>query len=188
MLSPNSAEPLNALGTLKASEGKRAEAEQFYRQALMRNANLLPARHNLALLLASDKGRQTEAITLLRANLAQSPDYLPSRLSLAETLAASGDNRAAIEEYRKVLADKPGYVAAHLALAKLLGDTGDTDNAIAELRATGADNPDVLEQIGDLEAKRGRKAEAQTAYDQAANLSTDSAARKRLKRKEAGLR
>ena len=57
-LAPNSAEPYNALGTLKASEGKRSEAEQLYREALQKNANLLPARHNLALLLASEKDRQ----------------------------------------------------------------------------------------------------------------------------------
>jgi tetratricopeptide (TPR) repeat protein len=191
MLAPNSAEPLNALGTLKASEGKRAEAEQFYRDALMRNGKLLPARHNLALLLASEKARQTEAVSLLRENLSQSPDYLPSRLSLAETLADTGDNQGAIEEYRKVLADKPGYIAARLALARLLGKTGDNDNALKELRqAAGADtqNPDVLEQIGDMEGARGNKAEANTAYDQAEKLTTDSAARKRMKRKQAALR
>jgi tetratricopeptide (TPR) repeat protein len=191
MLAPNSAEPLNALGTLKASEGKRAEAEQLYRDALMRNGSLLPARHNLALLLASDKNRQTEAISLLRENLTQSPDYLPSRLSLAETLANTGDNQGAIEEYRKVLADKPGYIAARLALARLLSKTGDNENALKELRqAAGADtqNPDVLEQIGDMEGARGNKAEANTAYDQAEKLTTDSAARKRMKRKQAALR
>ncbi len=47
-LSPASAEPLNALGTLKAAEGKTAEAEKLYRAALEKNPNLLPARHNLA--------------------------------------------------------------------------------------------------------------------------------------------
>jgi Flp pilus assembly protein TadD len=36
MLAPNSAEPYNALGTLKASEGKRTDAEQLYRQALQK--------------------------------------------------------------------------------------------------------------------------------------------------------
>ena len=36
MLAPDSAEPLNALGTLKASEGKRAEAEQFYQALKLR--------------------------------------------------------------------------------------------------------------------------------------------------------
>ena len=190
MLAPNSAEPLNALGTLKASQGKRTEAEQFYRQALMRNANLLPARHNLALLLASDPARRMEA-DLLRANLAQAPDYFPSRLSLAETLVAAKDNRAAIEEYRRVLAEKPGYIGARRALATLLADTGDSEGALTELRqASGADNqnPEVLEQIGDLEAKLGHKAEALAAYDQALKLSSDSAARKRLKRKQTTVR
>ncbi len=37
MLAPDSAEPLNALGSLKASEGKSAEAEKFYREALTKN-------------------------------------------------------------------------------------------------------------------------------------------------------
>ena len=59
MLAPDSAEPYNALGTLKASEGKRTEAEQLYRQALQKNANLLPARHNLALLLDDAEGSPT---------------------------------------------------------------------------------------------------------------------------------
>src|ERR1700733_9870928 len=84
MLAPNSADPYNALGTLKESQGKRAEAEQLYRQALQKNSSLLPARHNLALLLADQKGREKEAIDLWRENLSQSPVYLPSRLSLAE--------------------------------------------------------------------------------------------------------
>ncbi len=91
-LAPTSAEPYNALGTLKASEGKRDEAEKLYRQSLQNNPNLLPARHNLALLLVEEKNRQQEAIDLWRENLSQSPDYLPSRLSLAGTLADRGDN------------------------------------------------------------------------------------------------
>ena len=96
MLAPNSAEPYNALGTLKASEGKRTEAEQLYRQALQKNANLLPARHNLALLLDEQKDRQQEAIELFRENLRVEAGYIPSRLSLAEALASRGDNAAAI--------------------------------------------------------------------------------------------
>jgi tetratricopeptide (TPR) repeat protein len=186
MLSPNSAEPYNALGTLRASEGKRAEAEQFYRQALMRKADLLPARHNLAILLASDPARRQEAIDLLRANLQQDPTYLASRLSLAETLAVGGDNAGAIAEYRRVLEDKPNYIGARLALASSLAKAGDAEGALNELRqASGADNqnPDVLEQIGDIEAGRGRVAEARNAYEQANKLQSDSTAKRRLKRK-----
>ncbi len=178
-LAPDSAEPYNALGTLKASEGKSADAERSYRDALQRNPNLLPARHNLALLLAAQRNRQAEAIDLWRANLNQSPDYLPSRLSLAETLAGAD----AIAEYRKVLALKPEYIAAHLALAQLLAKAGDSDGALQELRTVSqedAQNAAVLEQIGDIEAARGHSAEAKTAYTSAVASTRDRAARKRL--------
>jgi tetratricopeptide (TPR) repeat protein len=189
-LAPASAEPYNALGTLKAAEGKRDEAEKLYRQSLQNNPNLLPARHNLALLLAGEKNRQQEAIDLWRENLSPSRDYLPSRLSLAETLANRGDNAGAIEEYRKILAAQPGYVAARLALAQLLAKTGDIDNALEQLRATSKQdqqNGDVFEQIGDLEAGRRHEAEAAAAYQSALQLASDRSARKRIGNKLKGV-
>jgi tetratricopeptide (TPR) repeat protein len=189
-LAPDSAEPYNALGTLKASEGKRDDAEKLYRESLQKNPNLLPARHNLALLLVGEKNRQQEAIDLWRANLSQSPDYLPSRLSLAETLADRGDNAGAIEEYRKVLAAKPGYVAARLALARLLAQNGDADGALEQLRDVSKQdqrNGDVFEKIGDLEAGRRHTNEAAAAYQAALQLASDRAARKRIGNKLKGV-
>ncbi len=190
-LAPNSAEPYNALGTLKASEGKRNDAEQLYREALQKNSNLLPARHNLALLLAGEPARQQEAIDLWRENLRQSPDYLPSRLSLAGLLADRGDNAAAIEEYRKVLAAKPDYFAARLALAGLLAKSGDVENALVELRRVSTLDPqnlNVLEQVGDLEAGRKHTSDAQAAYQAALDLKPERADRKRIANKLNSLR
>jgi protein O-mannosyl-transferase len=186
MLAPNSAEPYNALGTLKASEGKRTEAEQLYRQALQKNPSLLPARHNLALLLADQKEREKEAIDLWRENLRQSPDYLPSRLSLAGELAAQGDDAGAVEEYRKVLEAKPDYVAARVALADVLIKTNDRDGALDQLRAVtkqNAQDPALFERIGDLEAARQHPADARTAYQSALNLKPERAMRKRIENK-----
>jgi tetratricopeptide (TPR) repeat protein len=186
MLAPNSAEPYNALGTLKASEGKRAEAEQLYRQSLQKDPSQLPARHNLALLLADEKGREKEAIDLWRENLRQSPEYLPSRLSLAGALAAQGDNAAAVEEYRKVLEAKPDYVAARIALADVLIKTNDRDGALDQLhQVTQQDSrdPALFERIGDLEAARQHPAEARMAYQSALNLRPARALRKRLETK-----
>src|SRR5579883_2406935 len=183
MLEPNSAEPYNALGTLKASEGKRTEAEQLYRESLQRDPKLLPARHNLALLLADESNRQQEAIDLWRENLQQSPDYVPSRLSLAAALAQSGENAAAIEEYRRVLALKPEYVGARLALAGLFIKTGANDQALEQLHQLSredAQNPDVFEQIGDLEAARQNSAAARSAYESALALKPARASRKRI--------
>ncbi len=186
MLAPNSAEPYNALGTLKASEGKRADAEKLYQQALQKNPSLLPARHNLALLLDEETGREKEAIDLWRENLRQSPDYLPSRLSLAGALTTAGDNTQAIEEYRKVLEAKPEYVAARSALADLLAKTGDRDGALDQLRQVtkqNAQDPDLFERIGDLEAAGQRPAEARAAYQSALNLKPARAERKRIEKK-----
>jgi protein O-mannosyl-transferase len=186
MLAPNSAEPYNALGTLKASEGKRAEAEQLYRQALQKNATLLPARHNLALLLADQQGREKEAIDLWRENLRQEPDYLASRLSLAGELAEQGDNGAAVDEYRKVLEAKPEYVAARIALADVLAKTNDRDGALDQLRqVTKQDSmdPALFERIGDLEAAGQHPAEAHTAYQAALKLKPERSARKRIQNK-----
>jgi tetratricopeptide (TPR) repeat protein len=186
MLAPNSADPYNALGTLKTSQGKRTEAEQLFRTALQKDASLLPARQNLALLLADEKGREREAVELWRENLRQSADYLPSRLSLAGALAAQGDVIAAIKEYRNVLQAKPEYLAAHLALADLLARTGDRDAALDELSATAtrsSGNPDILERIGDVEAAKHDSPHARRAYESALDVSRDSTARKRIRNK-----
>jgi tetratricopeptide (TPR) repeat protein len=192
MLAPNSAEPYNALGTLKASQGDRAEAERLYRQALQKNPSLLPARHNLALLLVEQKGREREkeAIDLWRENLSQSPDYLPSRLSLAEALAAQGDDAGSVEEYRKVLAAKPDYVAARLALADVLAKTNDHDGAVEQLDLVikeDSQDPALFERIGDLEAARRRSVQARMAYQSALHLKPERALRKRIENKLRGL-
>jgi tetratricopeptide (TPR) repeat protein len=174
-LSPNAPEAYNALGTLKAGEGKSAEAEQLYRDALSRKADLQPARHNLALLLASEKNRQVEAIQLFRANL----PYLPSELSLAELLASTGDKPGAIEQYRNILTQQPGYIAARLALAHLLEPAG----ALEQLRIvtqTDPDNVAALEQIGDLESAAGHATEARVAYAKAIAAASDHATKKRI--------
>jgi len=188
-LAPDSGEPLNALGSLKSQEGKNPEAEQFYRDALAKNANLLAARHNLALLLSKSDARQSEAIALWRENLQRDPGYLPSRLSLAGTLAARNDTAAAIVEYQAVVKAKPEYAAARTALADLYVKNHDIQNAIEQLRETAKLDPQsspVYERIGDLEASAGHAAEAGLAWRQALDRATDKASRKRLTGKIAG--
>jgi tetratricopeptide (TPR) repeat protein len=151
---------------------------------------LLPARHNLALLVLDEKGREKEAIDLWRQNLTLSPDYLPSRLSLAEALAAQGDNPGALEEYRKVLEAKPDYVAARIALADILAKTNDRDGALDQLRQVtkqDSQDPALFERIGDLEAAQQHTAEARAAYQSALNLKPERALRKRIENKAKNL-
>ena len=187
-LSPESAEPLNALGTLKAAEGKNAEAEKLYRDALAKNANLLPARHNLAVLLAGNKERQQESIDLYRQNIAAKSDYLPSRLALAELLSSRGDTSGAIEQYKLVVDQTPQYLAARVALAGQLAKANQPEAALEQLRAaveTDSENASLWEQIGDMERTLNHTAESHEAYANAMKLETENAGRKRLRTKMA---
>ncbi|HYA17246.1 MAG TPA: tetratricopeptide repeat protein [Bryobacteraceae bacterium] len=187
-LAPDSPEPLNALGSLKASEGKNAEAEKFYRDALQKRSSLLPARHNLALLLAGEKGRQNEAIDAFKENLSIDPSFLPSRLSLAGLLADTGDTNGAIEQYNKVLESKPEYVAARTALAGLYLKANQPAQALEQLNAAAkldARNPALWEQIGDTQKALNHPAEARSAYETALKLRTEKADRKRIASKMA---
>ena len=186
MLSPDSGMPLNALGSLKASEGKKAEAEKFYKDALMKDAALLPARHNLGLLLAGIKGREAEAIAAFRQNLAADPNYLPSQLSLAETLEATGDNAGAIAEYTKVVTAKPEYTGARVALATLYLKTNQADQAVDQLRAAAksdSQNATIWEMIGDAEKARNHRDDARQAYETAMKLRVEKGDRKRIRAK-----
>jgi len=188
-LAPDSAEPLNALGSLKASEGKSAEAEKFYRDALQKNPSLLTAlaaRHNLGLLLASLKGRQNEAIAAWRQNLAANPDYLASRLSLAELLAGTGDTPGAIEQYAYVVGVKPEYIAARMKLAGLYLKANQTDLALVQLRAAArldTQNASIQEQIGDAEKALNHPDAAREAYAAAMKLQIEKGDRKRIRAK-----
>ncbi|HVW86676.1 MAG TPA: tetratricopeptide repeat protein, partial [Bryobacteraceae bacterium] len=187
-LAPDSAEPLNALGTLKAAEGKTAEAEKLYKSALEKNRNLLPARHNLAVLLSSSKNRQNEAIDLWKQNLAAKPDYLPSRLGLAELLASRNDTAAAIDQYREVISQVPGYTGARIALADQLIKANQPAAALDQLRTavkTQSQDATLWERIGDVERSLNRQAESKEAYATALKLGADNANRKRIRTKMA---
>jgi Tfp pilus assembly protein PilF len=187
-LAPDSGEPLNALGSLKASEGKAVEAEKFYKDALAKRANLLPARHNLGLLLAGLKGRQPEAVAAFRENLAVNPDFLASRLSLAELLSQTGDTAGAIEQYSFVVSSKPQYVAARTALAGLYLKSNQPDLALTKLHSAAqsdTQNASIQEQIGDAEKSLNHTDAARDAYAAALKLQIEKNDRKRIRAKMA---
>ncbi len=187
-VAPDSAEAYNALGTLKAADKKYAEAERLYRDALQRNVSLLPARHNLAVLLAEQPARRTEAISLLRDNVQRSPQFVASQLSLAETLEAFGDTTGAIAAYRQSLALSPNYSAARLALARLLLANNDPAGAAEQAQLAGAENIAALELLADARAKQSLNADARTAYQAALSLKPERGDRKSIEAKLKTLR
>jgi tetratricopeptide (TPR) repeat protein len=187
-LAPDSPEPLNALGSLKASEGKTAEAEKFYRDALQKNPNLIPAHHNLGLLLAGIKGREKDAIAEWQFNINANPDFLASRLSLAELLAKTGDTAGAIGQYAYVVRTKPQYIAARLALAELYLKANQPDMALGQLQEAAkqdTQNASIQEEIGDAEKALNHPDAARDAYAAALKLQVEKGDRKRIRAKMA---
>jgi Flp pilus assembly protein TadD/uncharacterized caspase-like protein len=179
------ADAYNALGYLDASYGRNRDAERFYREALSKDPNLLPARQNLAVLLARDPARIADALAEWRKVLAVDADYIPSLLSRAKTLAATGDAAGAAADYRHVIALQPEYIAARRALAELLIGTGDAKGALEQLHAALTLSPgdaELLERQGDVQDLLGDNAGAAFSYTEAIENSGGNT-RRRLKDK-----
>ena len=152
-LAPDSAEPLNALGSLKAPKARMPKRRNSIATRSRRIPNLLPARHNLALLLSTSKDRQAEAIGLWKQNLAAKPDFLPSRLALAGLLADTWRHGGA---HRRVPSGSRPRARVHRsprALAAQLVKAEQPDAALEQLHAAVKLDPadaSLYEQIGDV--------------------------------------
>jgi cytochrome c-type biogenesis protein CcmH/NrfG len=130
--------------------------------------------------VAGDSKRASEAAGLWRDNLTRDPQHLPSRIALARYLASSGKPEEAAREYEAIVSAKPDYVAARLALANVK-----PAEAVVQLEAAlkiQPDNPEILERVGKAYAAAGRKQDAEASLRKVLSLTTDSAAKKRIKR------
>lgn len=176
----------NALGYLKFFEKKPVEAEAFYKTALAKDAALVIARHNYAVLLDTIPKRREEAFQLWREILQQHPDYTLSRLALAKALAREGRNTDAAGEFRVLVNQKPEYAAARVALGSLEIKLGNRDAALEQFTEASRLEPEdasVYEQIGDLQSAVGNSPAAAEAYTKALRYATDGAMKKRVRRK-----
>jgi tetratricopeptide (TPR) repeat protein len=180
------AQTYNALGYLKFFEKKPGEAEAFYKTALAKDAALVIARHNYAVLLDTIPKRRAEAFQFWREILQQHPDYTLSRLALAKALAREGRNADAAGEFRVLVNQKPEYAAARVALGSLEIKLGNRDAALEQFTEAARLEPEdasVYEQIGDLQSAKGNSPAAAEAYTKALRYATESAMKKRIRRK-----
>ncbi len=183
---PQLVEPLTALGALEADQGDWVAAEQLLRQAVKRDAKFLPARHNLASVLARQPQRRAEALAEWRAALVVDPGYTRARLSLARTLETAGERELAMAEYDQLVQQMPDFLAARLELARLLATAGRTADAIRHLEVAYAAqpaNPVVAEKLGDLLLASGRVVEGRAHYQTSLDLAADPELRKRVRAK-----
>ena len=121
---PRNAVALNDLGIARDLQGRHADAQEAYRQALGADSGMNGAQVNLALSMAMS-GQSGEAIRLLRP-LASDPNASPQvRHDLAAVLAMSGDRKGAEQILSKDLSP-PEVKQALAAYAAARHDNGAT--------------------------------------------------------------
>ena len=175
----------NAMGSLEAARGRWSKAEENYRKASADDPASVNARHNLALLL-SRNGKSMEAEELWYGILKDNPDNLPALLSFADYWSREGDPGRSVMMYRCVLNLRPDYPGARRKLAVVLASQNRLVEAMEELKKARTDAPnapELVELIGDLEARQGDSVGARREWNTASDLTPDRAEKNRLKQK-----
>lgn len=159
-----------------AAQGRLAEAEAAYLQALALRPQHPGARNNLGSLYMK-QGRLPEAEAQFAALLQSSPDNIPARLNLGAVQMAQGQWQEAALQYRQALAagEAGGEAEEKLGLIALnyqqdpYQALGHFDRALARHR-----HPQLLVLRGVALRALQRPAEAEEAYRQALSLDAGS--------------
>jgi tetratricopeptide (TPR) repeat protein len=108
-------EALRLMGVVRAMQGRAAEAERYYRQALACDPHLWQVHHNLGNLLRV-QGRFEESVAEQREAIGQKANHAEAHLGLALALSALGDHEAAEKSCREALRIQPNYQLAKQTL------------------------------------------------------------------------
>jgi tetratricopeptide (TPR) repeat protein len=117
-VNPNSFIAHQALGSIRQTEGRTAEAIVLYRRA----AHLRPELYKMHLILGrllARTGRPGEAAAQLRRAVALEPNAPEVQLALGQVLAAQHRRASAKRHLEQALALRPDYPEARQALAML---------------------------------------------------------------------
>ena len=128
------------MGWLKERLGDLPAAEEAYRRALTLDAQDLPARNALALVLARQK-KHADAQRLARETVKNYPDSASAYLHLGLVLALAGDKRNAAAAYQQATEHARGDATALAAIGASLAELGQTDLAAQALSASLAQDP-----------------------------------------------
>jgi len=152
-----------SLGILAENQGEVVQAEQHYRDALIRDDLFVPARMNLATLL-SGQGRNDEAEQHLRDSLRIQPTWGQVHYSLGLLIA---EDKERLPEAIRTLERAAGYWPENPRVTFNLGIAYWQDNRVNEaLRSfehsirLEPGNPEFRQRISELLAQNGRWDEA----------------------------
>jgi tetratricopeptide (TPR) repeat protein len=188
-LDPDDGEALLLRGKLHAALGQREQAVTVLQRACDRLPQSFEAHYNAAALLL-ERGSVHEALPYLaRAYRLRTSD--PAGAQLRETLLAldlpspeillalaqedrrRGQTADALVWSERALELRPDLVDARVLRATILGEQGELVPAAESLTAVTREHPEHLEAfiaLGQVEARRGRDAEARLAFERALEL------------------
>jgi len=158
-------------------QGRAAEAEKIFREALARHPKDAALWIDLGLTLAV-QNRFSEARTAFERALAVNPKQIDAQLGLARIDLQTNSLDNADRQIAEILAADPLHVEAGAIKARIRLARGDSRGAEAEFRALAAQNSgvsDILIGLGDSLRAQYRDADARAAYEHARAVAPGSA-------------
>jgi spermidine synthase len=152
-LDPENVPSLSVLGSIAASSGESAEAENLLQRAVRIDARSASAQYNLAVFL-DNAGRHPEALEHFeKAAACTTGDPMPAD-AWGGCLAQQGRNAEALQWFQQAIDLRPTEIRPRLHLAYVLGQIGRTQEALAQMQCLlklDPRNPTFLSMAADLE-------------------------------------
>jgi Flp pilus assembly protein TadD len=156
-------------------QGKPADAEKEFREALRIKPDY-PDAHNSVGVLLADQGKPAEAEREYREAIRINPDYPQAHNNLGVLLGKQGQAAEAEREYREALRLKPDLPDAHTNLGVLLEGQNKPAEAEKEYREAIRIKPDYPGphcNLGNLRVVQNKPVEADKEYCEALRLKPD---------------
>jgi Flp pilus assembly protein TadD len=175
-VSPDLPAALNLMGSVRAKQGRLAEAESLFLRAVRNDKSYTGARMNLVYLYMLERAPD-KAIEQLNEVIAIEPENVDAKVILGDTYLAQNDLPKAEETYLSALDNKLDNAGALFGLAQISRLKGETREASIYLNRVGtlstdSTSTDFLYKFG-IEAMRvGMFNEAKTALERAVFLKS----------------
>lgn len=164
--SPPAAGELGRLGIILTAQGRHAEAEAVFRQALETDPGHVETCYNLGLAYMA-QNRLADAEQVLRLAIGIRPDYPMAHYGLGLVLKAQGRSLEAEASLQRSVRLKPDFAGGYYCLAYLCLEQGRTEEAVSGFRRAVEIEPgyaDARIKLGECHAELGRFAEAEACY------------------------
>jgi len=181
-LDPKNAEVEMVLGLAYQARGDLSKAEEHLRRAIAMMPDYADARNNLGIVLAERK-EWDKAIREFEAAAANVMYTTPERayFNLGEAYRAKGDPAKGEGAYRRALRANDRYAPAYTALSGVLGGQGKWNDAASILARCVEVLPDYAPcwmELGRVNLRLSRPADALKAFDKVLEVSADPETRK----------